>query len=180
MYIFKIDQILDWKYHISDIAVKINRANALLPKINFVTISLLIFDSQINYANLVWAQNSNCMNRILKLQKKAMKIINFQSRNCHSSPLFSNLNYVNSLLLPVFNIWFTICSNIHNYEGTPSAACELFKPSFHINLYGKKSITLNAIDAWNKAETSLGDPKLKDLTLNKIKTIIMKRMIDSY
>ena len=72
-------------------AVKINRANALLSKINFVTISLLIFDSQINYANLVWAQNSNCMNRILKLQKKAMKIINFQSRNCHSSPSFSNL-----------------------------------------------------------------------------------------
>ena len=44
----------------------------------------------------------------------------------------------------------------------------------------KNSITVNAIDAWNKAQTSLGDTILKDLTPNKIKTIIMKRMIDSY
>ena len=39
---------------------------------------------------------------------------------------------------------------------------------------------LNAIDAWNKARTSLGDTILKDLTPNEIKTIIMKKMIDNY
>ena len=55
-----------------------------------------------------------------------------------------------------------------------------FKPSFQTNLYGKNLITVNAIDAWNKAQTSLGDTILKDLTPNKIKTIIMKKMIDSY
>ena len=37
---------------------------------------------------------------------------------------------------------------------------------------------LNAIDSWNKAQTSLADTILKDLTPNKIKT--MKKMIDSY
>ena len=36
------------------------------------------------------------------------------------------------------------------------------------------------IDAWNKVQTSLGDTILKDLTLNKIKTKIMKRMVVSY
>ena len=40
--------------------------------------------------------------------------------------------------------------------------------------------SINAIDAWNKAQTSLGNTILKDLTPNKIKTIIMKKMIDSY
>ena len=29
-----------------------------------------MFDSPINYANLVWAQNSNAMSRILALQKR--------------------------------------------------------------------------------------------------------------
>ena len=60
----KIDQNLNWKDHINDIAVKLNRANALLFKIrNFVNIIILktiyfaIFDSLIDYANLVWAQN---------------------------------------------------------------------------------------------------------------------------
>ena len=73
----KIDQNLNWKDHINDIAVKLNRANALLFKIrNFVNITILktiyfaIFDSHINYANLVWAQNSNAMSRILTLQKR--------------------------------------------------------------------------------------------------------------
>ena len=73
----KIDQNLNWKDDIKDIAVKLNRANFLLFKIrNFVNITILktiyfaIFHSHINYANLVWAQNSNAMRRILTLQKK--------------------------------------------------------------------------------------------------------------
>ena len=100
----KIDQNLNWKDHINDIAVKSNRANALLFKIrNFVNITILktiyfaIFDSHINYANLVWAQTSNAMSRILTLQKKTMRIITFQSRNCHSILYFLTLNYLNSV-----------------------------------------------------------------------------------
>ena len=40
--------------------------------------------------------------------------------------------------------------------------------------------SINAIDAWNKVQTSLGNTILKDLTPNEIKTIIMKKMTDSY
>ena len=127
-----------------------------------------------------------------------MRIIAFQSRDCHSSPLFSKLKllkfndkghlenvlliskFINSLLPPVFNNWLTFCSNVHNYETTSFATCKLFKSSFRTNLYRKNSIIVNAIDTWNKAQTSLGDTILKDLTPSKIKTIIIKRMIDSY
>ena len=165
----KIDQNLNRKDHINDIGVKLNRANALQFKIrNFVNIVILktiyfaIFHSYINYASLVWAQNSNAMSRILTLQKKAMRIITFQSRNCHSGPLFFKLKllkfndkvhlenvlliskFINSLLPPVFNNWFTFCSNVHNYETTSSATCKLFKPFFCTNLYGNNSITVNA------------------------------------
>ena len=147
---------------------------------------------------LVWHEYSNAMSKILTFRKKTMRIINFQSRNCHSSPLFSKLkllkfndkvllenvllisNFINSLLPPVFNNWFTFCFNIHNYETTSSATCELFKPSFRTNLYGKNSNTIHAFDAWNKAQTSLGDTILKDFTPNKTKAIPMKGMIDSY
>ena len=94
-----------------------------------------------------------------------MRIITFQSRNCHSSPLFSKLKllkfsdkvnlenvlliskFINSLLPLVFNNWFTFCSNVHNYDATSSATCKLFKPSSRTNLYGKNPITVNAIDA---------------------------------
>ena len=128
------------------------------------------------------------MSRILTLLKQAMRIITFQSRNCHSSPLFSKLKllkfndkvhlenvlliskFINSLLPPVFNNWFTFCSNIHNYETTSSATCKLFKTSFRTNFSFSKCYR-----RWNKAQISLRDTILKDLTPNK-----MKRMIDSY
>ena len=133
------------------------------------------------------------MSGILTLQEKAMRISTFQSRNSHSSPLFFKLKllkfnawvhlenvlliseFINSLLPPVFNNCFTFCSNVHNYETTSSATCKLFKPSFRTNLYGKNPITVNATDAWNKGQTSLANTILKDLTPNKIKTIIMKK-----
>ena len=90
----KIDQNLNWKDHFKDIVIKLNRTNALLFKIrNLVNITILktiyfsLFDFHFNYANLVWAQNSNAMSRIVTLQKKTT----LQSRNCHSSPIFLKL-----------------------------------------------------------------------------------------
>ena len=115
-----------------------------------------------------------------------MRVIDFKSKNCHSSPLFLTLKlfkfnfkvlfenvllmskFINSLLPPVFNNWFTLCFNIHNYKITSSATCKLFKPSYRTNLHRKNSITINAIDAWNKTQTSLADNILKDLSPKKI------------
>ena len=93
----KIDENLNWKQHIQYIVVKLNRANALLFTIrNYVnkhilrTIYFVIFDSHINYAYLIWGQNLHALSRIIILQKKALRIMNFQSRNSHSSPLFKS------------------------------------------------------------------------------------------
>ena len=93
----KIDENLKWKQHIHDIAIKVNRANALLFTIrNYAnkhilrTIYFAIFDSHINYANLIWGQNLHPVNRIVILRKKASRIMNFQSIDSHSSPLFKS------------------------------------------------------------------------------------------
>ena len=60
----KIDENLNWKDHIHDIAIKLNRANALLLKArNYVdfdtlkSIYLAFFDSYINYENLICGPN---------------------------------------------------------------------------------------------------------------------------
>ena len=74
-----MDEHLNWKQHIHDIAIKLNRANALLFTIrNYVNkhtprnIYFAIFDSHINYANLIWGQNLHVVSRIVILQKKAL------------------------------------------------------------------------------------------------------------
>ena len=59
----KIHENFNWKQHIHDIAIRLNRANALLSIIrNYVnkhilrTIYFAIFGSRINYVNLIWDQ----------------------------------------------------------------------------------------------------------------------------
>ena len=64
----EIDESLTWIDYINDIAIKLNRANAMLFKVReFVNIKILksiyytIFDCHLNYANTVWGQNRNSM-----------------------------------------------------------------------------------------------------------------------
>ena len=107
-----------------------------------------------------------------------MGIINSQSRNCYSNPLFSKLKLLkfNDKVLLENGL-----SKIVSYHQS-STIGSLFDPIFitmrqphplivnYLNLLSaltyveKKSITINVIDAWNKAQTFLGDTILKDLT----------------
>ena len=91
----KIDTNLSWQYHVNDLSANLIRANVLLFKMRkYVSCKILrsiyfaIFDSYISYCCLVWTQNCSTIQQIVILQKKAMRIINFQSRNSHTSHLF--------------------------------------------------------------------------------------------
>ena len=93
----KIDENLNWKDQTHDVVTKLNRANALLYKIrNYVsfntvkTIYFAIFDSHINYANLIWGQNPNSKLRVMTLQKKTLSIINNHPKDSHLGPHYSN------------------------------------------------------------------------------------------
>ena len=126
----KSNKNLDWKQHIYDIAIKLNRANTLLFTItNFVnkhilgTIYFAVFDTHINYVDVIWGQDLDALSRVIIIQKKALKSMNFQSKDSHSSPLFKsnhilkledkilmeNIPFINksfnNLLFPIFKIW---------------------------------------------------------------------------
>ena len=80
----KIDVNFTWQHHVNDLSIKLNRANALLFKMRkYVSLKILrsiyfaIFDSYFSYYCLVWAQNFSTIRRILILQKRAVRIINF-------------------------------------------------------------------------------------------------------
>ena len=90
-----IDQHPTSQRHINDLSVKLNRANVLLFRIRkFVDDKILksiyfaIFESNVNYCSLVWAQNYNAINHLVILQKKALRNMNYQPRNSHTGPLF--------------------------------------------------------------------------------------------
>ena len=129
------------------------------------------------------------MSRIVFLQKKALRIMNFQSRDSHSSLLFKsnhilkledkilivNILFINksfnNFLPPVFKSWFTFCSEVHNYEAIPSTADKIFKPSYRTDSYGKTSITIGAINSWNKPQHQFSNLSLKTYSPTKIKSL---------
>ena len=76
---------IGWQYHVNYLSIKLNRATALLFKIRkYVSLKILtstyfaIFDSYLSYCCLAWAQNCSTIQRIIILQKKAIRIINSQ------------------------------------------------------------------------------------------------------
>ena len=65
----KIDTNLSWQYHVNDLSVKLNRANALFFKMKkYISLKILrsiyfaIFYSYLSYCCLVWAQNCSSIN----------------------------------------------------------------------------------------------------------------------
>ena len=140
----KIEENLNWKQHIHDITTKLNRANAFLYTIiNFLNRYILraiyfaIFDTHLNYASLIWGQNLNAVRSIVILQKKVLRIMDFQSRDSHSSPLFKsshilkledkiltqNILFINKslniLLPPNFKNWFNFQERSQNPKEVP-------------------------------------------------------------
>ena len=131
-------------------------------------------------------------------QKNAVRINNFQPRNSNTSPLFKqnfilkfqdkicleNILFVskslNNLTPSVFSTWFSFSSDQHNYETSSSTQGNLTKLFYKTNKYGKYSITVSAVESWNKIQKQLKDVLLKDLTPKKIKTPATNFYLNSY
>ena len=139
-----------------------------------------IFESHLNLkSSLVWAQHSDSIKCLIILQKKVLRIINFEPRNCHTSRLFKenailklinkvqleNILFVNkcinNLLPPIFNDWFTFISAPHQTIS-----------------YSKNSIKSSSIQSWNNAQQKLRS--LKTLPSTKIKQLIADEILKNY
>ena len=192
----KIDTNLTWQHHVNDLSIKLNRANTLLFKIRkyfslkiIRSIYFAICDSYLSYCCLVWAQNSSTIQRIIILQKKVVRIISFQPRIFHTSPLFKqnsilkfqdkicleNILFVSKCLKnrspSIFNMWFSFSSNQHNYETSSSPQGNLMKLFYKTNRYGKHSITASAVESWNKIQKQLKKCYLKIYPPIKLKQL---------
>ena len=157
-----------------------------------------IFDSYLSYYCLVWAQNCSTIQRIVILQKNAVRITNFQPRNSHTSHLFKqssilkfqdkicleNILFVskslNNLSPSAFNKCFSFSSDQHNYETSSSTRGKLIKPFYKTNRNRKYSILVSAAELWNKMQKQLKIMLLKDLFPNKIKTVVSNSYLKSY
>ena len=132
------------------------------------------------------------------LQKMTVRIINFQPRNSHTSPLFKQnfilklqnkiclenilffIKSLNNLTPSFFSTWFSFSSDQHKYETSSSIQDNLTELFYKTNRYGKYSITVSAVESWNKIQKQLKGMLLKDLSPRKIKTIFSNFYLRSY
>ena len=149
------DANLSWQNYVNDISIKLNRTNALLFKMRkyvglIRSIYFVVFDSYLSYCCFFWTQNRRIVFNNCDFTKKAVRIINFQLRSSHTSPLLKQNSILkfqdkisvenilfaskclNNLIPSVFSTWFSF------FLATPG---NLTKLSYKTNRYRKYSIS---------------------------------------
>jgi len=90
-----LNENLNWKNHINKISNKISRTTGILNRLKFslpLQAKLVIYSSLIqsylNFSILAWGYKCE---RIVKLQKRAVRIISLSKYNAHTEPIFKEL-----------------------------------------------------------------------------------------
>ena len=106
-----LDENLTWEGHVEHLAKKLASANfAVNSSKNFLpfhirkTVYYSLFDSHLNFGNILWGCASNkLLKRIDTLQKKCIRNVTLQKYNAHSEPLFKSLGILKNSDKIVYN-----------------------------------------------------------------------------
>ena len=201
-----IDPHLNWSYHTKSLASKLNRASGMLSKIrhyvdkkSLVNVYYAIFSSILSYGSQIWGQHHNqYVNHIIKIQNKAMRIINFRNNRTSSSELYKNSNILkfkdqitiaNYLLvhdslnrrtpLPLQGRLHLIRDS-HNYHVRNSAKHCVKIPPARTTEFGIHSILGQAARNWNYFQILYHDDCMHIQTRNKCKNKLRQHFLNSY
>ena len=136
------------------------------------TIYYSIFNSHLIYACEIWGQNQNNLQfmKLTKLQNKALKVINFQSSDSPTGPLYQEnkvlkiadfINYKNALFVrntlkrenpQVFHEMFIMLNQNHSYNTKAATYHFLDIPQVKTTHFGQYSVKFQASETWNKLQ----------------------------
>ncbi len=134
-----IDSNLTWKYHIDNISSKISKAIGIIARLrHFVPVSTLhniyrcLILPYITYGLIVWGHApKKYINKILILQKRALRLIYFKKYKEHAIPLF-----IESKILPINMLYIkTVCNLMYDVSNgsCPSSISDCFIHSRQIH-----------------------------------------------
>ena len=89
-----VDDKLSWKTHVHKTAIKVSRNIALLRRVKkFLPLEARKafyqsnIQSQLDYCSVIWGASAN-VDKLIKLQKRAIRIISDKPYRAHSKELF--------------------------------------------------------------------------------------------
>ena len=185
---------MSWNKQIDNICTKLATANGILSKLRYfvlrrscVSVYFSLFYSHVFYGCLVSSYSSQRnIDRIIKLQKRCIRIIAYSEFTEHTGPLFSELKLLKvkdifslSELLFMFDFInenvpekliavFVINRSIHSHETRSSMVFHI--PKAKTSRFGLNKLRYDGSNLWNKfyhgllyKETNLTKTKLKKL-----------------
>ena len=202
-----IDSYLNWKFNTNILAAKLSRSLGMLSKIrHYVNIETLksiyfaIFSSHLSYASIIWAQNPNNQNvkRIMRLQKRAVRIMTFAQHRDNADPLFKQLGILkfidsvevqnlllvsdslNSRLPKVLNNIYNFIESTLYYKTRNSIRCKLLLPKVNTSVHGLNSIEYKSIKVWNKIIDQFPNQYLHILSKCQLKKRVKEYFFNKY
>ena len=120
----------------------------------------------------MWGQNQNSLrfSKLTKLQNKALKVINFQSSDSPTGPLYNeskvlkianSINYKNALFArnilkkenpQVFHEMFIMLNQNHTYNTRAAAYHFLDIPQVKTTHFGQYSVKFQAFETWSNLQ----------------------------
>lgn len=143
------DQNLTWKHHVDHVALKISRYVGLLSKLchhvpthTLITIYRSLISPHLTYGLLAWSQACKSHHeKLLKLQKRALRFIYFSDFKQHAVPLF-----IEAGVLPSKFFFFKITANLMydvRHKIAPSRIQKQFQDGSNIHSHYTRSSASN-------------------------------------
>ena len=143
-----MDERLSWKEHIQHIKIKIAKglgilykARRLLRSDTLLTLYYSFIYPYYNYAIEVWGDTyKSYTDTLVKLQKRAIRVITFSSKYEHTLPLFNRLNVLQVRQVFIYKIGLLMFKVFHKL--TPVVFSDLFVRNSSIHDYGTRQASL--------------------------------------
>ena len=192
-----IDSDLSWKNHIDFICHKISKSIGIIAKLRhyvprhiLLNIYHTLLTPYLNYGISAWGYSAKThLNRLLVLQKRALRLIFFRRAREHAIPLFIKSNclpisflfflqlcnlmyYIHAQVAPINLLnQFAKTRTIHDYN-TRSSSNECFAVKTSRTEKGKNYFTRISVSIWNSIPQSLKSLNKSEYQ-NKIKNLLL-------
>jgi len=194
-----IDENIKWKLHIEATSKTVSRNIGVMNKLKHYIPERILHSlycslvmPYINYGILVWGNAyKTYVQKIFKLQKRAMRVISNSHYRSHAAPLFSKFNitnvydtfhlelgvfmykYINGQLPSSFNKYFIKRSDIHKLE---TRYKDDFNKTRNKKCSSDRSVKTNGPILWNSIEENIKKSK----SLSHFRIQFKKQLLSEY
>ena len=191
-----IDECLTWKFHIKELENKISKNIGIISRLKHILPSRLLHTlycslvlPYLSYCNIIWANTyKSNLDKLMKLQKRAIRIICKANFNEHTAPLFRkykvlsvmNINvlqqdvfmykFVKEQLPETLRNLFQFNRSIHDYNTRSSS--KLHIPQVKTTL-SQHTISFSGPKNWNSLPSSITNCPSSNSFRYKLKTFLL-------